>query len=196
MVQTYNTPATAVDSPTDAVGKLVTMIGTVANLFLGDSAPSTTFPAMLWAQGSTGIIWQRNAADSAWVAIARLAQDGFRQPLPVGTFALAGTNIYLPSPWIASTVKRVTIVSPTATSGSSGTDRWEFQIRNVTAGVDLLSAAQTTEAAEILANTVYAITPDQNQDVLADAVLRLEITQTGTPTAVASALIVVEFGVD
>ena len=41
----------------------------VSSLHYGTSAPSPTYPLMTWADQSTGKIWQRDAANTAWAEI-------------------------------------------------------------------------------------------------------------------------------
>ncbi len=44
----------------------------ILNLNNGATAPTTTAPGMLWYQDTTGIVWQRNAADSGWDALWKI----------------------------------------------------------------------------------------------------------------------------
>jgi hypothetical protein len=41
----------------------------------GTAAPSTTYPYMLWADTTTGLLKQRNAANTAWITKGTLASD-------------------------------------------------------------------------------------------------------------------------
>lgn len=90
-------------------------------------------------------------------------------------------------------VSQVYIVSDTAVAGDD-TNYYAFQVQNLTQEESLLSAAKTTQAtggAEIVADTPYALTPDQNT-VLADGdVLELQVTATGAPTSPSNAEVIV-----
>jgi len=151
---------------------------------------------MLWAQPSTGVIWERNAADTAWMPFAREGADQTRHALAAGTFAIsATTTVLLPNRHDACVVKRVTLISDTATASSDASNRWQFNVRNVTQSEDLLAADVATDAAEIAANVPFVLTPDQNDAIAADDVLRLEVTKTGSPTSpLAQVLVMVEYG--
>ena len=85
------------------------------------------------------------------------------------------------------TIANVVLVSDTATSGSDGSNRYDFQINNVTQTQDLLSVVATTNGAEIVQDVVKQITPDQNTSVAQGDVLKLVITKTGSPTNLSSA---------
>jgi hypothetical protein len=65
---------------------------------------------------------------------------------------------------------------------SSGTDYWTFQIRNVTAAVNLLSTAATTNGTAATADTAFSITPNQNATLTNGDVLQMQVTETGTAT--------------
>lgn len=70
------------------------------------------------------------------------------------------------------------------TIASSGTDYWTFQIRNVTAAVNLLSTAATTNGTAATADTAFSITPNQNATLTNGDVLQLQVTKTLSPTAI------------
>lgn len=89
-------------------------------------------------------------------------------------------------------VSDVKIISDTATTGSDGSNKYDFQVVNVTQSNNLLSAAKSTNGAEISANTVYSLGVDQNATIAANDVLRLSVTKTGSPTSLASAQIRVQ----
>jgi len=92
-------------------------------------------------------------------------------------------------------ISDVHIVSDTATSGSSAVNNWSFQVRNLTAGLDLLATAKTTNGAEIAADARYSLGVDQNNakaNLGGGDVLELQITKTGTPTDLSSAKVIVQ----
>jgi len=51
----------------------------IASQNSGTTSPATTFPYMLWADTTSGILKQRNAADTAWVSILTMASGEFVQ---------------------------------------------------------------------------------------------------------------------
>lgn len=84
-------------------------------------------------------------------------------------------------------ISALKLLSRTTTTGSNGTTRYEFMIRNLTDTLDLLAANVTTEAAsggEFSANVVKTILPTQNQVIPAGKVVEVRITKTGSPTAI------------
>ena len=101
------------------------------------------------------------------------------------------------------TISDVYIISDTASTGSSGSVSWTFQIVNKTASVNLLSTAKTTNGAEIAADTRYALGVDQNHTpgtgsgTLLDAgdVLELQITKAGGATTLAEVMVQVDYKV-
>lgn len=56
-------------------------LDTLVTLNSGASAPSTTFAYMLWADTTTGLLKIRNAANSAWIVVGRLASIGLGRAL-------------------------------------------------------------------------------------------------------------------
>lgn len=48
-------------------------LAAIASLNSGATAPSTTFPYMLWADTANDLLKQRNAADSAWISLLVLS---------------------------------------------------------------------------------------------------------------------------
>ncbi len=77
------------------------------------------------------------------------------------------------------TIVDIVLVSDSTTSGSSLTDNYAFQIKDLTNSVSLISAAVSTSDTEITKDKAYHITPDQNNENLGAAtVLELNITAT------------------
>ena len=87
----------------------------------------------------------------------------------------------------ACTIGNVLLVSDTPTSSSDASNKYDFQVNNATASLDLLSVAGTTNGAELAADTPKQLTPDQNATVAQGDVIKLVITKTGTPTNLGSA---------
>lgn len=111
----------------------------------------------------------------------------------IGTVS-ATDNKYL---WIASGASTITvvdclIVSETGVT-SDASHLWTFQVRNLTASVNLRSAAKSTNGAAITADTAYALGLDQNLSPSAAAVLQLQMTKTGSPNALTEAIAVVRY---
>ncbi len=165
-------------------------------MFSGNSAPSNPVAYQLWAQPSTKSIWQRNAANSAWVFFAPLGGNAGRLSPTRGMGAMAAaTNLLFVAPAPLQVV-RALIVSPTATTGSTASIEWTFMLKNHTTGLNLFSALPGTgtdiEAVgggEIAANTVYELLADQNVLASAGDVLQFIVAQEGSPTAIANWLL-------
>jgi hypothetical protein len=81
-----------------------------------------------------------------------------------------------------ATIEAVELVSTTATT-SDGSNKWTFQITNVTQSNNLLASAADTNGAlgDLAVDTRKTITPDQNTQVVDGDVLELVATKTGSP---------------
>lgn len=92
------------------------------------------------------------------------------------------------------TIHKIWLLSSAATAGSDGTHNYTFQARNVGTGgagtTDLLSAAKTTNGAEIGVYAAYDLGADQNLSMAEGESLQLRVTRNGTPTDLSAALIV------
>ena len=189
------TPPTGGDTPTGAiVTKVQGMLDALRSLHSGASEPSNTVAYMLWSDTTNALLKIRNAANDGWVVLGALGTDASRQAVHVARVNLtASVNLLVPPLANAGVVKRVTLVSDTTTT-SDGSNNWAFQIRNKTQATNLLSTAANTNGAEITADVVYAVTPDQNATVAADDVLELQVTETGTATSLTNATFAIEYG--
>jgi len=80
-----------------------------------------------------------------------------------------------------ATIQTVELVTDLATT-SDGTNRWTFQIRNLTQANDLLAAAADTNGAfgDFAVDTQKTLTPDQNTQVSDGDVLELQAVKVGT----------------
>lgn len=167
------------DTPvsTGGISAIPDNFATLLTKFSGGTAPSTTFAFQWWYDTSTGLLKIRNSTNSAWVVVGLSATI-----FELGALS-ASRNLYLTTSPRTHYVMGCVVVSDTATTGSGAGNRWDFQIRNKTAAVNLLIAAKTTNGAEIAVDTPYAVTADQNQQPAALAVLELQITKTGSPTS-------------
>ena len=61
------------DSGINVRGDITDALQALATCSLGTSAPSTTYPGLIWLDTTNSLIKQRNSADSAWVVIGQLA---------------------------------------------------------------------------------------------------------------------------
>jgi len=142
------------------------------------------------AMGTNKVTGIGNATDPQ-DAVAKSQVDARLAVAPV-TVAITGTGNSLL--WIAPsacTISDVLLVSSVATTGSNASNAWSFNVRNVTQSENLRSASKSTNGAEIGSETAYALALDQNlTGVAANDVLRLDVTQTGSPTSLSSARIV------
>ena len=103
-------------------------------------------------------------------------------------------NQYIWTGGPAVTVSDVAVVA-SATIASSGVDYWTFVVRDLTASLNLKATASTTNGSAMTADTNWAFGCDQNLTPAANAVIQLQATKTGSPTALTSALLVVRYKV-
>jgi hypothetical protein len=111
----------------------------------------------------------------------------------VGTLSASSDNKYLvvvgTGTW---TIVDVGIVSETGVA-SHATDLWTFNVRNLTASVNLRSAVKSTNGAAITADTYYALGLDQNLSPSSGAVLQIQITKGGSAGPLTETLAVVRY---
>lgn len=88
---------------------------------------------------------------------------------------------------VACTIVSVGIVSDTATTGSNEGTNWSFQVANLTIGSNLVSSVTNTAGNEITGDAYYDLAVDQWLSMSANAVLELQVSSNGTPTALSSA---------
>lgn len=154
------------------------------------ATPQTGYPPVgkCLVTGASGLILFDRAG------LLRESQFSYFQPRPFVFTNATHNRLLMAGPYANFKITQAYLLSDTATTGSGAGTRWDFQLRNVTAAVNLLSTAKTTNGAEIAANTAYDLTPNQNQTIAANDVIRLEITKTGSPTDLSAAdtLIVIE----
>lgn len=173
------------------------------NNFGSATAPASPIAGQFWldTSGSPRVLKMRNAANSAWITIipnADTTGGGLERVLsvsvPIGTLS-ATDNKYL---WIAGpgtvTISDVVLVTE-ASIASSGTDFWTFQVRNLTASVNLRSSAKSTNGAAITADTAYALGLDQNLSPSSGAVLQLQATKAASAGNLTELLAVIRFTV-
>ena len=78
---------------------------------------------------------------------------------------------------------------------SDAVNYWTFQVRNLTAAVNLRSSAKSTNGAAITADTAYALGLDQNLSPSASDVLELQVTKGGAPSNLTETLVTVHYTV-
>jgi hypothetical protein len=192
MAQSYQAP-TSSDSLATAVGTLTAdSLEALRTVHSGGSAPSSTVAYMLWADTGTGWLQIRNSADSAWIAVAPLAsawQIGtFRHDMGAVSATTTAERLFVAP--AACTITRIGLIGDTATTSSSGNE-WQFSLDNVTQTLALFSATVGTYTAlggvgggaELAADTIYDLTPDQNTAIAQGDVLDFTLTAAGTATA-------------
>jgi len=99
-------------------------------------------------------------------------------------------NLFVGLSPAACTVTKIILVSNAASTSTSGNEV-TFQLRNLTAAQNLFSGTVGTftalggvgGGADLVANTAYVLTPNQNANIAANAALELQITYVGAPTA-------------
>lgn len=154
-------------------------ISALASSMSGASAPGTTNAGMPWFDTTTNQWKIRNAANTAWIPVMR-----YLEKVDERAWSAAAFSTFIQPPVRSATIEEVRIVSTTATTGSSaGVTDYVFDVYNVTDSHSLFSATQTTGTTEITANTVYTLTPDQNNTITADDVLEFRVTVNGSPTS-------------
>lgn len=197
MAQIFTAPAGTDSQSVAILTRLVDRDEALRTLHSGATEPSSIVADMLWVDTTNNQIQKRNGANTAWIAI--LPRDNIIRT--VFTYQASGAIGAGELQFAAATamiIEKVVIVPNTTTTGSSGGSKaWTFQLRNVTAAVDLFSALAATSGTvagvgggELAADTAYALTPNQNETVASSAVLRFTIAAVGSPTAVGDASIV------
>jgi hypothetical protein len=149
--------------------------------FSGGSAPSSPVAYMLWADTSTGLLKIRNSANTDWITIGTLTQrhDWITHLHEVGSIGDNTIVDMLVAP-CDMTIDKLLVVSDTTTVGSASEGNYGVMIENVSQEVDLLSAEQTTDGAEITADTPWSVTPDQNTNLNAGDLIRVTIAVNGS----------------
>lgn len=111
---------------------------------------------------------------------------------PIGTISATGTFLLGALPQ-AVTISDVSVVT-SASLTSSGTDRWEINVRNVTGAVDLKAADYDTNSdGDFTANQRNALGLDQNLTPSAGNGLRLDVTKNGSIGNLTDVVVVVEY---
>lgn len=174
-------------------------LDSLRTLFSGTDLPTETAPFMLAVKTGEGLIYQRNAGDTAWNVLGCVGRIG-RHAVRAEFGGLSATAAKrLVAPMGGMYVERLVLISDTLTSSSSGNE-WQVALRNVTQGVDLFSGTVGTYSstpgigggAELAVDTAFVLLPDQNLQLAADDVLRVTLTAVGTVTTITELAAIVE----
>lgn len=128
-------------------------------------------------------MWNPNPAPGgAWVRVGPLAIDYTQRAEVLFDGALSGNQtLYIACADFRRTARKLIVVSDTSTT-SDGSNNWEIDLYNVTAGVSMFSSVPTTDGDEWAANVAKAYTPNQNTLIDELDVAELRITENGTAT--------------
>lgn len=87
-------------------------------------------------------------------------------------------------------INDIILISDTSTTSSDNSNKFTFQVANLTQSENLLATAKTTYGAEITGDSPYSLTPTQHNSGLAFGdVIELQITKTGSPTDLTNAVV-------
>jgi hypothetical protein len=158
---------------------------------VGTDSPAFPKHGQIWIDSTTGYVVKRWIAGTGWIidnadaTVSRTASVdciSFR----VAGFTAAGNLTLGVMP--TCVVTGAYLLSSAATT-SDGSNLYTFQLRNNTQSLSLLSAAKSTNGADLAANVAYSLAPDQNLTLTAGDALILTVTETGTATDLSSAQI-------
>lgn len=201
MSQTWNPPTGATFLSTAVKTDLVAMLESLRSGFSGASAPASAVAYQKFLNTTTNREQRRNAANSAWVDVGPLLVDVgleiFRHPC--GSVS-ATTTFRLLWSHVAGRVLRLGLWSSVASTSSSGNE-WQFSLTNRTTAAALFSGTVGTftalggvgGGAEIAANTIYILTPNQNTSLLANALVDVTMTKVGSATTLTDATLFLEW---
>ncbi len=181
--------------------RIANALEALRTLFSGTAAPSSPSAGQPWFDTTTGLLYVRNAANSAWVAVANVGAD-LVVPVPGSQFVAASitgtTTLKLGAAPRAGTVLGVVILGETATTSSSGNE-WQPMLRKRTVAapgstVNLFSGVAGTftslsgvyTAGEFVAHKAAFFTANQNATVDQHDVLELVLTEAGAATSLAN----------
>jgi hypothetical protein len=176
--------------------------------FSGAAAPSNPIAGQLWLDTSTSppMLKQRDDTNSVWYERGFVGSDLRHQLVADGlTGSLsATTTAYAGSARGPGKVKRLVLLSDTASTSSSGNE-WQVGLSKCPAAspgspVELFSGTVGTftalggvgGGAEFVADAAYVLTPDQNLSLADLDVLKVTMTKVGTATTLTNFRAVVE----
>lgn len=166
--------------------------------FWGATAPTSPAQGQPWADTTSGILKLWNG--SSWLEIMPITgwSGVTSSVLQVGTLSATGDHYLLPHARTKVRVLEVALICASSTTSSEFVDWWEFEISDPVNSVDLLSSPVRTDTVgvgggggDIVADTPYIITPDQNDDLSIGAALKLTATKNGAPGDLSNASIAV-----
>lgn len=175
----YNTAMT-----TGVAGRLESL----RTAFSGSSAPSNPVAFQLWLDTTNAVLKRRNSSNTAWTVVAAMSvPSSLGVRADVGAISATG-EMQLWVPETAFIVTGVTVLGETTTSGSDGSNHWQWNLRNRTTSVDLFATKPTTNGDELTAHVGKLLTPDQNTTLSANNNLVFEYTKVGSPTSPVNAV--------
>lgn len=193
MSQTYGVPAGTDPMRVAVKTTIANSLEALRSVFSGSSAPASPVAFQLWLDTTNNALYQRNAANSAWVAQKRRLVTVQLGALSARTWRL----LRAPVPLLVVSVA----LEPSATTSGSvaATTEWTWMLKNQTTGNNLFSATPSTATTvsgvgggELTADTGYVLTANQNQALAAGDLLRFIVGQNGSPTAVGDAVLTLD----
>lgn len=162
-------------------------------LFSGSTAPTAVTAYQLWLDTTNNALYQRNAANNAWLPQKRRVVTCQLGALTARTWRL----VCAPVPLL---VVSATLEPSATTVGSvAATTEWTWMLKNQSTGLNLFSATPSTATVvsgvgggELAADTAYVLTPNQNQAVAASHLLRFIVGVVGAPTAVGDVVLTLD----
>lgn len=184
MAQNYKTVVSSESLATLTSDHIPNSFAAVRSSFSGATAPTDTIAGMFWFDTSDKVLKLRNDADDAWIEVQAVS-------IPVLNGAVSGSlTRFLPLP-AGARIDSLVVISDTATSGSDGTNNWEFDIYNITDANSVFSSTPTTNGEELAVDTRATYSADQNQTIDAADVVEFRATRNGTGTDLSSASVCV-----
>lgn len=149
------------------------------------SLPASGLPNQRIIVASTRIVHVWDSVGGTWREWMHVGSEilPYQKPVVFEGAASATFEVFLPVYATSFRVDALDVLCSNATTGSDGSNNWTFQITNITASLNLRATAGTTNANELAANTVKTFTTNQNQTLAANAVAKVAVTKTGSPTA-------------
>lgn len=200
MSQAYTLPV-GTDARSTAIKTLIPgCLDALRSCFSGATAPSNPVAYQFWADTSTGLLKQRNAANSAWEIVGPLAVNASRLLVAQEYDSLAASaDRYIfvaPSTCI---VEQVVLVSDTGTSSSSGNE-WQWELHNLTAANELFSNTVGTFTSlggvgggnDLIGDQPEYLVPDQNAQISAGDLLMFRWQDVGAVTAITRATVLLQ----
>jgi len=158
--------------------------------FAGSAAPPTAQPYQRYVNTVDKLVYERNAANTAWLPVGPAGGNGGRLIVPVRLGALAaGTYriVVAPAPL---RIVRVGLLASVSVAADVANE-WTWALKNQTTGVQLFSGTVGTfttlagvGGGALTADLVHWLIADQNQNALEGAALQFIVAAVGAPTPV------------